>query len=473
MFLCCKIVNFGIFVILNPVMRVHLIAVGGAVMHNLALELKRKGFIVTGSDDEIYEPARSKLAAAGLLPEKEVWFPERINAGIDTIIPGMHARHDNPELAAAKDMGITIKSIPEFFYELTIDKLRIVVGGSYGKTTITAMIMHVMKENGIAFDYLTGSDVDGFENMVRLDENSKIAVIEGDENPSSPDDPRPEFHHYHPHIAVLNGIAWDHIDIYKTFESYRKQFDIFAASIMPGGTLVYFKNDDEATAIAGSCRRDVLRLPYEMHGYFTNKEGCFAATISTTVKVGFFGAHNMQNLGAAREACLAAGITEEAFYNTIGSFRGAQRRLQKMAEDNGRIVYYDFAHSPSMVRATLAAITERYPLKKVIAVFELHTFSSLNVAFLPQYHGTLAGAADAFIYFNPHALAIKRLPVIMKEEIAEAFGISNVKVFNNSHELLDSLYSIEGKDVAFLFMSSGDFNGTDMQLLAEKLVIFR
>lgn len=451
-------------------MKVHFIAIGGAVMHNLALALKDKGYTVTGSDDEIFEPARSRLAAAGILPEKDGWYPEKITGDIDTVILGMHARIDNPELAKARETGLKVMSFPEYIYDQTRDKLRIVIGGSHGKTTTTAMIMHVLKKSGIAFDYLVGSAIEGYETMVGLSEGARIAVIEGDEYLTSPIDRRPKFHLYKPHIAVINGIAWDHMNVFPTFENYCEQFAVFADSVMPGGTLAYYKPDVEAARIADNARDDIRKIPYDVHGYFLNRTGTYAVTVSRTVKVEFFGAHNMQNLSAAREVSLAAGVTEDQFYEAIGSFTGTAKRLQQFAAAGGRVVYVDFAHAPSKVKASVDAVAEQYPGKKIVAVLELHTYSSLSAGFLPLYSGTLGSADEAFVYFNPHALSMKKLPEISTGEVADAFGSENIRVFNDSVKLLDSLLSVTGKDVVFLLMSSGDFNSTDMQLLSEKLV---
>ena len=451
-------------------MKVHFIAVGGAVMHNLALALKMKGYDVTGSDDEIYEPSRSRLAAAGILPEKDGWHPERLTGDIDTVIVGMHARADNPELLAANRMGLKVVSFPEYIYEQTRDRLRIVVGGSHGKTTTTAMIMHVLRHNKVPFDYLVGSAIDGYETMVGLSNDSTIAVIEGDEYLTSPVDRRPKFHLYKPHIAIINGIAWDHMNVFPTFENYYEQFSVFASTIMPGGALLYYASDPEAVKVAEHCRGDIRKVPYDIHCYMVNKTGCYAVTINRMVKVGFFGAHNMQNLSAAREACLAAGLTEDQFYDAIGSFPGSAKRLQLLASNGGRIVYLDFAHAPSKVKATVEAVKEQYPSKTIVALLELHTYSSLNEGFISQYRGTLDCADRAFVYFNPHALAIKKLPPLSTATVREAFGSNSVTVSDNSSDLLKMVRDIEGSDVVFLLMSSGDFNGTDMKLFAEELI---
>jgi UDP-N-acetylmuramate: L-alanyl-gamma-D-glutamyl-meso-diaminopimelate ligase len=429
-----------------------------------------KGYDVTGSDDEIFEPSRSRLAAAGILPEREGWYPEKLTSDIDTVILGMHAREDNPELMAARDLGLRVVSFPEYIYEQTIDKQRIVVGGSHGKTTTTAMIMHVLRHNGIVFDYLVGSAIEGYETMVGLSHDSRIAVIEGDEYLTSPLDRRPKFHHYRPHIAIINGIAWDHMNVFPSFDTYCNQFSVFASAVMPGGTLIYFVKDAEVAAIAERSRDDIKKVPYDVHGYLINKTGCYAATINRMVKVSFFGAHNMQNLSAAREACLAAGVTEDQFYDAIGSFPGTAKRLQLLSSGGDKLVYLDFAHAPSKVKATVEAVREQYPSKTLVAALELHTYSSLSINFIKQYAGSLDSADKAMVYFNPHAISMKKLPHIKTESVREAFGNNNLFVTDNSDLFLEMLRETEESDAVFVLMSSGDFNGTDMQLLAEEIV---
>jgi UDP-N-acetylmuramate: L-alanyl-gamma-D-glutamyl-meso-diaminopimelate ligase len=376
-------------------MRVHFIAIGGAVMHNLAITLHRRGYRVTGSDDEIFEPSRSRLASYGLLPDKDGWDIGRITSDIDTIILGMHAKSNNPELIKAQDLGIKIMSFPEYLYDQTKNKKRIVVAGSHGKTTTTAMIMHVFRQNGIRFDYMVGSSVEGYETMVGLSDDSKIAVLEGDEYLTSPIDKRPKFHLYKPDIAVLNGISWDHMNVFPTCENYIEQFKIFVETITRGGTLIYFEEDLEVKKAALSSRQDIIKIPYKIHGHFQNKTGFFAATHNRVIPLKIFGEHNMQNLSAAREACFAAGISEEEFYSAIQSFNGTSKRLQKINENENGVVYLDFAHAPSKVKATVDAIADRYQGRNIIVCLELHTFSSLNIDFLPQYQGTLDQASAA------------------------------------------------------------------------------
>jgi UDP-N-acetylmuramate: L-alanyl-gamma-D-glutamyl-meso-diaminopimelate ligase len=443
-------------------MRVHFIAIGGAVMHNLAIALHKKGYIVTGSDDEIFEPSRTRLAQLGLLPEKYGWNPAKITPDINTVILGMHAKEDNPELIKAKEIGVKIMSFPEYLFEQTKNKKRIVVAGSHGKTTTTAMIMHVFRFLGINFDYMVGSQIDGFETMVGLSDDAKVAVFEGDEYLTSALDRRPKFHLYMPDIAILNGIAWDHMNVFPTFENYLEQFRIFVEKISDGGSLIYFDGDAETKKIAEAAQKNIRKIPYKVHGYFQNKTGFFAATHNRVVEVKIFGEHNMQNLSAAREACLAAGISEDDFYIAIKSFEGTSKRLQKLKENPGGVVYLDFAHSPSKVKATVDAIASRYPGRQIIACLELHTFSSLNIDFLPFYKDTLANATDALVYFNPHSIELKKLKPLSKEIVKIAFASENIRVYDNSEELFSFIKKGNYLSPVYLFMSSGDFNGYDI-----------
>jgi UDP-N-acetylmuramate: L-alanyl-gamma-D-glutamyl-meso-diaminopimelate ligase len=452
-------------------MRVHFIAIGGAVMHNLAIALHKKGYTVTGSDDEIFEPSKTHLASYGLLPLKEGWDPGCINKAIDTVILGMHAKEDNPELIRSRELGLNIMSFPEYLYDETKNKKRIVVGGSHGKTTTTAMIMHVLRKCGIKFDYMVGSSIEGYETMVGLSHEAKIAVFEGDEYLSSTLDKRPKFHLYKPDIAILNGIAWDHMNVFPTFDFYLEQFRIFVDKITDGGTLIYFKDDDEVQKIALGSRPDIRKIPYKVHGYFQNKAGFHAANHNRTVTLKVFGAHNMQNLSAAKEACIAVGVGEDDFYNAISSFEGTAKRLQKLAENESTVVYLDFAHAPSKVKATVEAIAERYERRKIIVCYELHTYSSLNADFLSQYKFTLASADIAMIYFNPHAIQLKRLAPLSTTIVKDAFGSDNVEVFDNSEELFSKVNEYKGKNVVLLLMSSGDFNGKDIKQIAERFIL--
>jgi UDP-N-acetylmuramate: L-alanyl-gamma-D-glutamyl-meso-diaminopimelate ligase len=448
-------------------MRAHFIAIGGAVMHNLAIALQNKGYTVTGSDDEIFEPSASRLKMHGLLPEKWGWDPEIITGDIDTIILGMHAKPDNPELLKARELGIEIMSFPEFLYKQTKNKKRIVIAGSHGKTTTTAMIMHVLRVVGIKFDYMVGSQIDGFETMVGLSDEAQIAVFEGDEYLTSALDKRPKFHLYMPDIAVLNGIAWDHMNVFPTFENYTEQFKIFTEKISPGGSLFYFDGDPEVKRIALAAGDNIRKKPYKVHGYFQNKTGFYAATHNRVIPLKIFGEHNMQNLSAAREVCFEIGISEDDFYDAIKSFEGTSRRLQKLNENEKGVIFLDFAHSPSKVKATVDAIVSRYPSREIIVFLELHTYSSLSSEFLPLYENTLANATTAFIYFNPHAIELKKLKNLSKEAVRKAFGGKNISVYDDSKQMFSYVKSQNYSCPVYLFMSSGDFDGFNFNSLIE------
>jgi UDP-N-acetylmuramate: L-alanyl-gamma-D-glutamyl-meso-diaminopimelate ligase len=379
----------------------------------------------------------------------------------------MHAKADNPELIKARELGIKIMSFPEYLYEQTKNKKRIVVAGSHGKTTTTAMIMHVFKFLGIKFDYMVGSQIDGFETMVGLSDEAEIAVFEGDEYLTSALDRRPKFHLYMPDIAILNGIAWDHMNVFPTFEFYTEQFRIFADKISQNGSLIYFDGDPESKKIALAAREDIRKIPFKVHGYFQNKTGFYAATINRVVPLMVFGEHNMQNLSAAREACISAGVGEDDFYEAIKSFTGTSKRLQKLQENERGVIYLDFAHSPSKVKATVEAIAARYPARQIIACLELHTYSSLNNEFLPQYKGSLDKATQAYVYFNPHAIELKKLGPLSKDDVEKAFDGRNIQVFNNSEELFRHIKNQEYSSPVYLCMSSGDFDGYDLKRLLE------
>jgi UDP-N-acetylmuramate: L-alanyl-gamma-D-glutamyl-meso-diaminopimelate ligase len=451
-------------------MRVHFIAMGGAVMHNLAIALHKKGYAVTGSDDEIFDPARSRLQAHGLLPAAQGWHPERITSDTDSVILGMHARKDNPEILKARELGIPLLSFPEYLYDQTREKKRIVIAGSHGKTTITAMVMHVLKYCGILFDYMAGSQVEGFDDMVHLSDKSEIAVFEGDEYLTSPLDPRPKFHLYKPHIAVINGIAWDHINVFPNREIYREQFAVFAGMIEKGGELIWYINDPETSAIAETLNTDVVSKPYGIHGYFINKKGFFAATENRVIPLKIFGEHNMQNLSAAKAVCLSAGVSEEQFYQAIKEFRGAARRLQLIEEGEDSAFYLDFAHAPSKVKATVEAVSERYPRHRLVTILELHTFSSLNSSFISEYCNSLNGSDKAFVYINRHAAELKKMEIPSAEDIRKAFGDDTIRVITDRHKLEEEILDSKSPSTVFLMMSSGDFDGMDIRKIAGKTV---
>ena len=438
-------------------------------MHNLALAVASKaGYKVTGSDDEIFDPALSHLRDAGLLPDEMGWHPERITPDIDAIILGMHAREDNPELVRARELGLKIYSFPEYLYEQTKDKIRIVVGGSHGKTTTTSMILYVLARLGIEADYMVGAQIEGFERMVRLSDTAKYAVFEGDEYLTSPLDLRSKFLWYHPHVAILTGIAWDHINVFPTFDQYVETFRKFVKSIEPNGSFIYFEGDENLRMIADEMTSqrhdDMTIIPYEAY------DGEVAMQV--------FGRHNMQNLQAAMYACQAIGVKPDDFYREISTFTGASNRLEKICETADSVAYKDFAHSPSKLKATVNAVRERYPEKKLVAAMELHTFSSLMADFLPQYKDCMKEADVAFVYFNPKVIEHKRLTPITKEEVRDAFGTKNVEVFTESEALQAALRKavtgdglrVTGQGIALLMMSSGTFDGVDVKQFARELL---
>ena len=455
----------------NRMQRVHFIAIGGAAMHNLAIAIcKKNNFQVTGSDDEIFEPSYSRLKEHGLLPEQMGWFPERIHKGLHAVILGMHATEDNPELIRARELGLKIYSFPEYLFQQTRSKTRIVVGGSHGKTTTTAMILFVLKQLRIDTDYMVGAQIDGFDNMVRLSYESRIAVFEGDEYLTSPIDPRPKFHLYKPHIAVLTGIAWDHINVFPTFENYVEQFRKFVDLMEVQGRLVYFEGDKNLNEIASGLRRDIVPFGYTTPKHDVRNGITYLITKYGDVPLKIFGLHNLQNMEAARLACKQIGVTDEQFYSVISEFSGASGRLQKVAETATSVAFVDFAHSPSKLWATVQAVRQQFPDKKLIACMELHTFSSLIDEFLPQYADSMAEADTAFVYYNPEVVEHKRLAEITPEQVKQAFGGDNLVVFTDSESLQAALREQKYDNAALLFMSSGNFSGINLTELGKELL---
>ena len=451
--------------------RVHFIAIGGAAMHNLAIAISKKdNFQVTGSDDEIFEPSRSRLKEHGLLPDEMGWFPDRIHKGLQAVILGMHAAVDNPELIRAKELGLKIYSFPEYLYQQTRSKTRIVIGGSHGKTTTTAMILFVLKQLKIEADYMVGAQIEGFDNMVKLSYESRIAVFEGDEYLTSPIDRRPKFHLYKPHIAVLTGIAWDHINVFPTFENYVEQFRKFADSMEVQGRLIYFDGDENLNEIAQHLRRDIVPFPYNTPEYKVKNGVTSLITKYGDVQLKVFGEHNLQNMNAARLACRQIGVTDEQFYSVISEFPGASNRLQKICETSDSVAFKDFAHSPSKLKATVTAVKQQYPDRKLIACMELHTFSSLTEEFLPQYAGCMSEADVAFVYYNPEVIQHKHLKDIDPEHVRKAFGGNNLTVFTDSEALQQNLRSLNYDNSALLLMTSGNFSGVNLIEFANELL---
>ncbi len=443
-------------------MNVHFIAIGGSAMHNLALALQAKGYHVTGSDDAIHEPSRSRLEKAGLLPEEMGWNPDKITNDLDAIILGMHARIDNPELARAQELGIQIYSYPEFLYEQSKNQTRIVIGGSHGKTTITSMILHVLHFHNKEVDYMVGAQLEGFDTMVRMTKEADLMVLEGDEYLSSPLDLRSKFLHYHPNIALLSGIAWDHINVFPTYEGYVSQFQKFVDSISEGGALVYNEEDPEVVRVIEAKKQYLKLIPYRTPIYQNRNGKTYLETDLGEVPLLIFGRHNLSNLAGAKEICLLLGCTEEEFYEAIAQFKGASRRLEFVKETPDYIVYKDFAHSPSKVQATTDAVREQFPNRHFNAFLELHTYSSLTPEFLKEYKGSLDAADTPVVFYSPEALAIKKREPISAEDIKRYFGNPNIKIATNREEIEQILQQSTKANSVFLMMSSGNFGGLDI-----------
>ncbi len=454
-------------------MRVHLIAIGGSAMHNMALSLHEKGYIVTGSDDEINEPSKTRLANAGILPELIGWFPNKLTKDIDAVILGMHAREDNPELIRAKELGLKIYSYPEYIYEATKDKTRVVIGGSHGKTTITAMILHVLHYHKIDTDYMVGAQLAGFTTMVKLTNEAPIAIIEGDEYLASPIDRRPKFHLYKPNIAVLSGIAWDHINVFPTFENYVSQFEIFVNLIEPNGHLFYCETDKDLCKVAqvSGDENHIHKVGYGIPKHRIENGITYIEENNSNIALQIFGNHNLMNLNAALHVCKTLGLSDDQFYAAIQTFTGASKRLELVFNNNHFAFYKDFAHSPSKLKATTQAVKQQFESRKVIACMELHTFSSLNETFLAEYNGAMNDADEAIVYFNPHTIEHKKLKPITSEQVLAYFNRKDLKVFTESQAMVDYLKSKSLNNSVLLMMSSGNFDGIDFTKLSSELLV--
>ena len=444
-------------------MNVHFIAIGGAAMHNLALALHNKGYRVTGSDDTIFDPSKSRLEAKGLLPEIFGWYTEKITSDLDAIVLGMHAKADNPELLKAQELGLKIYSYPEFLYEQAKHKTRVVIGGSHGKTTITSMILHVMHYHDRDVDYMVGAQLEGFDVMVKLTEDNDFMVLEGDEYLSSPIDMRPKFHLYKPNIALLSGIAWDHINVFPTYENYVEQFSIFVDSIVTGGSINYNEEDAEVKRVVEASENQIRKLPYQTPEYTVENGETLLETPEGPMPIEVFGAHNLNNLAGAKWICQHMGIDEDDFYQAISTFKGASKRLEKIAESKTSIAYKDFAHSPSKVEATTKAVKEQYSDRTLVACLELHTYSSLNAEFLKEYKGALDAADIAVVFYSPHAVEIKKLEKVTQQQIANAFERDDLIIYTNPHDFKTFLFSQNFDNRSLLLMSSGNYGGLDFE----------
>jgi UDP-N-acetylmuramate: L-alanyl-gamma-D-glutamyl-meso-diaminopimelate ligase len=441
-------------------MKIHLIAIGGSAMHNMALALHKKGFEVTGSDDAIFSPSKERLAKYNLLPNEMGWFANKITTDLDAIILGMHAREDNPELAKAKELNIPIYSYPEYIYQQSKHKKRVVIGGSHGKTSITAMILHVLQSLNIDCDYMVGAQLEGFDTMVKLTYEAPIIILEGDEYLSSPIDRRPKFHLYQPHIAVLSGIAWDHINVFPNFDMYVDQFRIFKNMVTD--TLIYCSEDKELNKLAkegAKCQLIAYTAP--IHNILDG------ITKVNNTELIIFGKHNLQNLNAAKLVCNELGVTDTDFFLQIASFKGASMRLELVKKTASSAVYKDFAHSPSKLKATSSAMKKQFSNRKLVACMELHTFSSLNEEFLKEYKGSMDKPDTAIVYFSPSSIAHKKLEPINKEQVLTAFGRNDLLVFTDSEKLETYLNNLNWKNTNLLMMSSGTFEGMNLENLID------
>lgn len=442
-------------------MILHFIAIGGSAMHNLAIALHQKGFKITGSDDAIFEPSKSRLAKSGLLPDDPGWYPENITSDLDAVILGMHAKADNPELLKAKSLGLKIYSYPEFLFEQSRDKTRVVIGGSHGKTTITSMILHVLHYHDKEVDFMVGAQLEGFETMVHLTQENDFILLEGDEYLSSPIDRRPKFHLYKPNIALVSGIAWDHINVFPTYENYEDQFRTFVDSIVSGGILVYNEEDPAVAMIAEETPNQIRKHGYTTPNYRIEDGVTILDTPEGDLPIEIFGDHNLNNLAGAKWICQHMGVDEDDFYEAISTFKGASKRLEMIYKSEKTVVFKDFAHSPSKVTATVRAVKEQFSQKKLIACLELHTYSSLNPSFLKEYAQSLDPADEAVVFFSKEAVEIKKLEILSKEQIFEAFEREDLLIFTDPDEFQKYLQNLNYSDKALLLMSSGNYGGLD------------
>jgi len=448
-------------------MQIHFIAIGGSAMHNLAMALHAKGYQITGSDDTIFEPSKSRLEAKGLLPNEFGWFPEKITVKLDAVVLGMHAKADNPELLKAQELGVKIYSYPEFLYEQSKHKTRVVIGGSHGKTTITSMILHVMHYHDKAVDYMVGAQLEGFDTMVHLTEENDFIVLEGDEYLSSPIDRRPKFHLYKPNIALLSGIAWDHINVFPTMDNYVEQFETFLTCMSNAAIMVYNEEDPIVKKVVEESDKHMKRYPYQLPAHEIIDGQTYLETNEGPMPIEIFGDHNLSNLAGAKWICQHMGIDEDEFYEAIATFKGASKRLEKIAESKGKVAYKDFAHSPSKVKATTTAVAEQYNTRKTIACLELHTYSSLNAEFLKEYENALDAADEAIVFYSPSAVVIKKLEEVSEQQIFDAFKRNDLKVFTNPEGFKKHLFNMNLDNSALLLMSSGNYGGLDFDEVKE------
>ena len=442
--------------------RVHFIAIGGSVMHNLAITLKQLGYEVSGSDDKIYDPSKSRLEKYNLLPENLGWFPELIDKEIDFIVLGMHAKKDNPELLKALDLDCKIYSYPELIFEFSKSKTRITIGGSHGKTTVSSMILHVLDFYDIKVDYLLGAQIEGFENMVHITDDNEFILIEGDEYLSSPIDNSPKFHKYNSNIAVITGIAWDHINVFPSFENYISQFEKFIETITDGGVLVFNELDELVLDIVNKSEKTIRKIGYGKPNFEIVDGVTYVKTSEGDVPLKVFGDHNLSNLSAAKQICALMGVFDDEFFAAIASFKGASKRLETIYRDNNKIIIKDFAHSPSKLKATIDAVKNQFSNKNIIAVYELHTYSSFNQKFIKEYLNSMSSADKKIVYYDDEVLKIRSEFKINEKIIKDSFGSDDLIVISKKSMLEQSISKINLYNTVLLMMSSGNFSSIDM-----------
>ena len=442
--------------------KVHFIAVGGSVMHNLAITLKQLGYKVSGSDDKIYDPSKSRLKKYNLFPKNLGWFPELIDKEIDFIVLGMHAKKDNPELLKALDLDCKIYSYPELIFEFSKSKTRITIGGSHGKTTVSSMILHVLDFYDIKVDYLLGAQIEGFENMVHISDDNDFIIIEGDEYLSSPIDNSPKFHKYNSNIAVITGIAWDHINVFPTFENYISQFEKFIETITDGGVLVFNELDELVLDTVNNSEKTIRKIGYGKPDFEIVDGVTYLKTSEGNVPLKVFGDHNLSNLSAAKQICALMGIFDDEFFAAIASFKGASKRLETIYRDNNKIIIKDFAHSPSKLKATIDAVKNQFSNKNIIAVYELHTFSSFNQKFIKEYLNSMSSANMKIVYYDNEVLKKRGEFKINEKTIKDSFGSDDLIVISKKSVLEEIMLKTNLDNSVLLMMSSGNFSSIDM-----------
>ena len=453
-------------------MQLHFIAIGGSAMHSLALAMHRLGHRVTGSDDAIFDPSKTKLEQANLLPDTLGWHPEKLNNEIDVVVLGMHAKADNPELIMAQALGLKIQSYPEFLASMCKEKSTVVVAGSHGKTTITAMVLHVLNYHGVSTDFMIGAPVPAVTETLSISDENDFILLEGDEYLSSAIDSQPKFLWYKPEIALISGIAWDHVNVFPTFEDYISQFEKFIYSIVEGGVLFYNEEDKELKSLVENCSHPVKKIPYGTPEHTLDNGITYLNTSEGSLPLSVFGTHNLMNLAGARWISQLMGVDVSDFYEAIPSFTGAAKRMERLAKGKTAILFKDFAHAPSKVSASAKAVKSQFSRHKIKVCLELHTYSSLDATFIKQYKDSLTAADEAIVFYDPEALKIKNRAPIDPDAIKKAFNHSSIVVITEAKVLQKELFEQEYVNYVLVMMSSGNFGDLDWEKLKQVITIF-